>query len=94
MELLAGIPAWGQTGIVGILLATVVWVVTGVLRGSITSSREVERERDNAATWKDAWEKSQSRHEAVDTQVDAMKTAIEALTHLIESLPKPGGDAK
>lgn len=91
MELLAGIPAWGQTGIVGVLLATVVYVVSGLIRGTLTSSREVERERQNAATWKDAWEKSQSRHDAVDAQVDAMKEVTDTVRHLIESLPKAGG---
>lgn len=94
MELLAGIPAWGQTGIVGVLLATVVYIVTGVLRGTITSSREVDRERENATLWREAWDKSQARHDAVDAQVDAMKEVTDTVRHLIESLPKPGGEAK
>lgn len=91
MELLAGIPAWGQTGIVGVLLATVVYVISGLIRGTLTSSREVERERQNAETWKDAWDKSQSRHDAIDAQVDAMKEVTDTVRHLIESLPKAGG---
>lgn len=81
------VPVWGQWSIMGSIFAILVFVITQMVRGELISKSHLDRERELAELWKDAWEKERQASTQYAESVTRNIELIETLKAVLNALP-------
>lgn len=81
------LPLWSQWGIMGVLVAVIVYVAIEFIRGDITTRKHLEQVQKLADTFKDAWVADQQIKADLASAVARMETLSDTFEHFINSLP-------
>lgn len=86
------LPIWSQWGIIGVLVAVLVYIVIEFIRGNLVARKQLDQVQKMADTFKDAWIAEQQVKTDLSNSVVRLTDVADTIEHFIKSLPNPGAD--
>lgn len=86
------LPIWSQWGIIGVLVAVLVYIVIEFIRGNLVARKQLDQVQKMADTFKDAWIAEQQVKTDLADAVMRLTDVADIIEHFIKSLPRPGDD--
>lgn len=99
MNILGELPLWGQTGLFGLVLGILIYVVLLVLKGDLVTRKSADQIQKTSDMWQSAWQATQQVSEKQAATLERLVVLTDTLDHFLTSLPVPsdhpsqGGDS-
>ena len=83
------LPLWGDITVTSILSSALVWVLWAIITGRLVPRSTLNDQKDNANTYKAAWETERARTAQQDDLIERLKIVGENMDRVLNSLPHP-----